>query len=181
MARWVLTGERKQGLQWNRVWYAGRKRIETESNQSSNYAVVWLSSFSRSVKIYLTRKGVKRAKQWVEDNEIGLENLRSLKIEKLPKQPKSYKRERNYPIGKEIEKQYPIGKEIEIFHPDNGDKVKAIVIDHILEPPRFRRVWAIKVRLVNEPAVQVEILHSYLNKDGSGTHLLTGFEDWADR
>ena len=94
MSRWILTGERKQDLQWNqwnRVWYAGRKRIKTKSNQSSNYTVVWLSSFSKSVKIYLTYKGVERAKQWVEDNEIGLTKLRSLKIERLPEQPKSYR------------------------------------------------------------------------------------------
>ena len=129
----------------------------------------------------MTYKGANRAKQSVEANEIELANLRSLNIERLPEKPKSYKRERNYPIGKEIEEQYPIGKEIEIFHPDKDEKVKAIVIDHIFEPPRFRRVWAIEVRLVDEPAVQIEILHSYLNKDGSGTHLLTGFEDWADR
>jgi len=94
---------------------------------------------------------------------------------------KGVKQEMNYPIGKEIEKQYPVGKVIVIFHPVDNKKVQAKVIEHIFEPPRFRRVWAIKVSLVEEPEVQIEILHSYLNNDGSGTHLLTGFEDWADR
>jgi hypothetical protein len=129
----------------------------------------------------LTYKGAKSALKWIENNDFEQENHRLLKIERLLEQSDGFKRERNYPIGKELEKQYSIGKEIVIFHPINGKKAKATVIEHIYEPPRFRRVWAIKVSLVDEPEVQLDILHSYIKIDGNGTYLLTGFEDWADR
>ena len=85
---------------------------------------------------------------------------------------------RNYPTGEEIKENYSIGKVIDIHHPDNAVLVKAKVIAHKSEAPGV--FWTVVVQLIDDPSTQLDIFYTYLNRDGRGTHLLTGFEDPLD-
>lgn len=85
---------------------------------------------------------------------------------------------RNYPTGEEIKENYPIGKVINIHYPDSNTLVKARVIAHESEAAGV--FWTVIVQLVDDPSTQLEIYYTYLNRDGSGTHLLTGFDDPFD-
>ncbi|MBE7550548.1 MAG: hypothetical protein HS126_05685 [Anaerolineales bacterium] len=86
--------------------------------------------------------------------------------------------ERNYPSGEEVQENYPIGKVINVHHPNSNKIVKAKVV--ALKSEAAGVFWTVVVQLVDKPSIQLDIYYTFLNRDGSGTHLLTGFEDPFD-
>lgn len=84
-------------------------------------------------------------------------------------------KDRNYPVGEEIRQAYPIDAEVEIFYPTSSHKSPAIVTGYHFHSDST--VEGIIVNLLDDSSTELTIFCTYLNKDGSGTHLLTGFED----